>query len=725
MSLRISEEEDFRFRKSFELKQEDKWTTVKSLGAICQGRYGHTAIRVANQWIIFGGRGPHGYLNDLYTFDFYTSFWKKIQTSSDIPKRCLHSASLINNNEDILIFGNFHFILIFAVLLIGGHHGETYYNDTWILRIKNMECEQCEVKGNIPAGRQGHTAITKNNVVFIFGGLGLNGVYFNDLYTFDYTKRKWSKIIGTGNIPATRHLHSSLYYEDKMIIFGGKNDSYLSDVYEFDIETSIWTQVEPFGDHPSPRYGHTSIMIYGTMIISGGYSSDYYLNEVYALDLESYTWTKYKTNEDRPKLYHHRSTLHGDFMYTFGGHNGSYLNEVFQLDLTQEKHQLSKLKHIYSLYQNDLFSDISVKIDNEEFNLHLCIVSQNQLFCKYFLEDDLKISISIFKNMIRYLYGSKILIKNLDELFELYKHSLQFEMYDLENICLFHCKRMMNFKNVFEIFETSNELKFDRIKNLALNYINENQLRNTLNLMNEDVKKIKISSYINRNLNSHIELLYDTKEFSDIILRTKNNEKIYCHKAIIGRFSEFFKTMFQAGFQESFEKEVEMNEIDFNTLEILIKFTYGKSVQFPNSIQELLQLVRFSDIYFLDELNQRATNEISKLITLENALDIINFCLKYGIEGSLKENCWQVIKFSGGKDQLLECLFEMNLSNMFDHQQFKNLEQNIINQKIEFSKEIEKLKEENGELKKIINEQNEMLIEIKKQMNEIIQKLIK
>jgi N-acetylneuraminic acid mutarotase len=94
-----------------------------------------------------------------------------------------------------------------------------------------------------------------------------------------------------------------------MIIFGGKNDSYLSDVYEYDVETSIWTQVDPFGETPTPRYGHSCVMIYGTMIVSGGYGLNYYLNEVYALDLESYTWTKFKTQESRPKLYHHRSTV--------------------------------------------------------------------------------------------------------------------------------------------------------------------------------------------------------------------------------------------------------------------------------------------------------------------------------------------------------------------------------------------------------------------------------
>jgi hypothetical protein len=53
MSLRVSNE--IVSRKSFELKQEDQWTTVKCHGPICEGRYGHTAVLVANQWIIFGG----------------------------------------------------------------------------------------------------------------------------------------------------------------------------------------------------------------------------------------------------------------------------------------------------------------------------------------------------------------------------------------------------------------------------------------------------------------------------------------------------------------------------------------------------------------------------------------------------------------------------------------------------------------------------------------------
>jgi hypothetical protein len=411
-------------------------------------------------------------------------------------------------------------------------------------------------------------------------------------------------------------------------------------------------------------------------------------------------------------------------MYTFGGHNGSYLSEVFQLDLTQEKHQLSRLKHLYSLFENELFSDYQITVEDEKFNLHLCIISQSPLFCKYLKEGNIQIPISIFRNLIRYLYGAKILINDIDDLFKLYGQSLIFEMFDLECICLFHCKRMMNMKNIFQIYDKSKEMKFDRILKLSLLFMKENQIKTDLLNDVKSLAKFQIRSYINRDLQTYIELLYDTKEFSDIILKTNKGSKIYCHKAILGRFSEFFRTMFQGGFQESFQSEVEMEEIDIKTLEMIIQFTYGKSVQFPRSVQELLQLVRFSDIYFLEELNQRATNEISKLITLENALDIVNFCLKFGIEGTLKENCWQVIKFSGGKDQLLECIFEMNVSNMFDHQQLKSLEQNVQSQKIEFSKEIEKLKSENAELKKIIVQQNEIMNEFKNQLSDL-QKFIK
>jgi N-acetylneuraminic acid mutarotase len=59
-----------------------------------------------------------------------------------------------------------------------------------------MEYDLLQVIGNVPNGRQGHTAVTINNVVYIFGGLGLNGAYYNDLYSFHYGNKKWSKIKG-------------------------------------------------------------------------------------------------------------------------------------------------------------------------------------------------------------------------------------------------------------------------------------------------------------------------------------------------------------------------------------------------------------------------------------------------------------------------------------------------------------------------------------------------
>lgn len=113
--------------------------------------------------------------------------------------------------------------------------------------------------------------------MYIFGGLGSNG-YKNDLYIYDIHLKKWSKPNFTGDKPSSRHLHTALIYNEKMFIFGGKNDTYLNDIFEYDFELNHWSKIEESGDVPQKRYGHTAVQIFGTMLISGGYGDQSYLN---------------------------------------------------------------------------------------------------------------------------------------------------------------------------------------------------------------------------------------------------------------------------------------------------------------------------------------------------------------------------------------------------------------------------------------------------------------
>ena len=76
-----------------------------------------------------------------------------------------------------------------------------------------------EPVGSIPLGWDSHTAVLYNNShMIIFGGNGLTSK-FNDLWDFDITEYKWTKITTQGKAPCARDGHlSALIYNKYMLI---------------------------------------------------------------------------------------------------------------------------------------------------------------------------------------------------------------------------------------------------------------------------------------------------------------------------------------------------------------------------------------------------------------------------------------------------------------------------------------------------------------------------
>jgi hypothetical protein len=202
-------------------------------------------------------------------------------------------------------------------------------------------------------------------------------------------------------------------------------------------------------------------------------------------------------------------------------------------------------------------------------------------------------------------------------------------------------------------------------------------------------------------------------------LVTDDGESLMVHRHILMAVSEYLKKMLTGGFKETFEKKITIPEIPSKILTLMIEFSYCKSVSFPTNITDLISLVHYSDIFMFRDIYSRATNELKKMITVETALEIVNQCVKYQIEGIVKENCWKVIKLSGVKDQLIECLFEMHLSTMqetlIEHQKIKEIEDSLVQARIQFKSEnialkveMEAIKEENTELRNLVKAQKEM-----------------
>lgn len=126
--------------------------------------------------------------------------------------------------------------------MFGGWDGQSLLDDTWIF---SMRSGWTRVEGKCPPARYRHSAAHFRDSVFIFGGVGNEGIRFNDLWVFD---KGWREVTISGKKPSPRTFHSSVCLEDgTMVVFGGRSESTrLNDLW------TIGLKVEEITESPAP-----------------------------------------------------------------------------------------------------------------------------------------------------------------------------------------------------------------------------------------------------------------------------------------------------------------------------------------------------------------------------------------------------------------------------------------------------------------------------------------
>ncbi|KAL9646208.1 hypothetical protein ABK040_008081 [Willaertia magna] len=181
-----------------------------------------------------------------------------------------------------------------------------------------------------------------------------------------------------------RHNHTSILWNNKMIIFGGSNnDKYFNDIIEFDLTTDKFTKINMLSDEiPEPRHGHTAILYNNEyMIVFGGklgkgFQAEY-KNDVWKYHLPTKTWTKVQVNQKsnqmpQERCWHTCILYKGRYMLLFGGFYSAkrmskHFNDLWSFDLETNQWELL----------NDNFG-----IDNlpNVRNRHGCFVMEDQFF---------------------------------------------------------------------------------------------------------------------------------------------------------------------------------------------------------------------------------------------------------------------------------------------------------------------------------------------------------
>jgi len=106
--------------------------------------------------------------------------------------------------------------------------------------------------------------------------------------------------------------------------------------------------------------------------------------------------------------------------------------------------------------------------------------------------------------------------------------------------------------------------------------------------------------------------------FTDIILLVDKN-RIYCHRLVLGMYSNFFERMFLSGMKESQRNEVNLKDVDLETVKNLIYFMYTGRI---DNEKINVSLLVAADMYEVMSLRSICIQELSKSVNFDNCKEI-------------------------------------------------------------------------------------------------------
>ena len=215
-------------------------------------------MQVGHELFVFGGSDvtlePHAV---LYVFDTHALTWASPGAAGSYPAaRSYHSMTVVD--EDIFVYG-------------GSDTQSQPLGDLHVLDAAAMEFRQPTQLGSVPSARKGHTLTKSGTYLYLFGGMGEGEALLNDAHRLDPSSVTWRALQTTGDLPPGRDGHTATAMEDRLFVFGGADSNgKLNDVRVLDLHALRWSRPRSVGGPPEPRWGHSATLISQQVYMFGG-----------------------------------------------------------------------------------------------------------------------------------------------------------------------------------------------------------------------------------------------------------------------------------------------------------------------------------------------------------------------------------------------------------------------------------------------------------------------
>jgi len=148
--------------------------------------------------------------------------------------------------------------------------------DITLLDTASLSWTSPTVEGTIPPGRFSHSVVgSAASRMYLFGGMGQMDVLLNDAYEIDTRSTSvvsWRPLVTLGELPEGRQGHTASLIGTSMFVFGGANaQGRLNDVVRLNLDTLRWSRLDSAGAAvPTPRWGHSAMLVSERILIFGG-----------------------------------------------------------------------------------------------------------------------------------------------------------------------------------------------------------------------------------------------------------------------------------------------------------------------------------------------------------------------------------------------------------------------------------------------------------------------
>ncbi|KAI0066487.1 hypothetical protein BV25DRAFT_1820444 [Artomyces pyxidatus] len=191
-----------------------EWTRVAVTGPGPVGRYGHAVTMVGSKFFVFGGQVDGEFLNDLWAFDLNSlkskAAWEQYEPAPGSEKPARRTGHVcVTHGERIILFG--------------GTDGQYHYNDTWMFDVPTRKWTELQCIGYIPSPREGHAAALVDDVMYVFGGRGVDGKDLGDLTAFKLSSQRWFMFQNMGPSPSGRSGHAMASSGTRVFVLGGES----------------------------------------------------------------------------------------------------------------------------------------------------------------------------------------------------------------------------------------------------------------------------------------------------------------------------------------------------------------------------------------------------------------------------------------------------------------------------------------------------------------------